>query len=229
MKAAPIGIEPAVDSATPPQQPQLLGDRAYEGIRDRIITLAIPPGSPLDEEALMVELDVGRTPLREALRRLAVDDLVTVFPRRGTFATETDIVDFADITDLRMVLEGHAVYRASRLATDDDRRMIDELLAELEAAETAGDLERLQNVNAAVHRFIYACARNRYMEETLHRCLNLTVRVEHLVRRRIPDLFAGSSDHRGLLLAIRNGEAERGREMIREHISAFEQKVRAAL
>src|SRR5438270_3954541 len=64
-----------------------LSDRAYAALRDRLVALQIPPGAPIDEETLTGELGVGRTPVREAIRRLALQGLVVVDPRRGTFAS----------------------------------------------------------------------------------------------------------------------------------------------
>ena len=74
---------------------ELMADRAYAEMRDRIVTLRIPPGSPIDEDALGKELAMGRTPVREAIKRLSLENLVTVFPRRGTFASEINITDLA--------------------------------------------------------------------------------------------------------------------------------------
>ena len=91
----------------------LLSDRAYAALRDRLISLAIPPGAPIDEDALTRELGVGRTPVREAVRRLALEGLVVVYPRRGTFASSIDITSLTDITDVRCQLEPHAAARAA--------------------------------------------------------------------------------------------------------------------
>src|SRR3954447_8137142 len=92
---------------------ELLADRAYVALRDRIVALRIPPGAPINEDALGRELRMGRTPVREAIKRLALENLVTVFPRRGTFASEINITDLAHISDVRQQLEGHAAYRAA--------------------------------------------------------------------------------------------------------------------
>ena len=92
---------------------ELLADRAYAELRDRIVTLAIPPGAPINEDALGRELEMGRTPVREAIKRLALERLVTVYPRRGTFASEINITDLAAISDVRVQLEGHAARRAA--------------------------------------------------------------------------------------------------------------------
>ena len=87
---------------------ELLADRAYVELRDQIVTLALPPGAPINEELLGRELELGRTPLREAIKRLALENLISVYPRRGTFVTEINITDLADIADVRVQLEGHA-------------------------------------------------------------------------------------------------------------------------
>src|ERR671923_599140 len=111
---------------------ELLADRAYVELRDQIVTLALPPGAPINEEALGRELDLGRTPLREAIKRLALENLVCVYPRRGTFATEINITDLAHISDVRVQLEGHAAYRAAQRLTPAQRDELDALVDEIE-------------------------------------------------------------------------------------------------
>src|SRR5690348_18301801 len=111
---------------------ELLADRAYAALRDRIVALRIAPGEPINEDALGRELDMGRTPVREAIKRLALENLVTVFPRRGTFASEINITDLAHISDVRQQLEGHAAYRAAQRLTDAQRADLAGLLIELD-------------------------------------------------------------------------------------------------
>src|SRR5579862_8296300 len=115
--------------------PALLADRAYEELRDRLVTLQIKPGEPIDEDQLGRELEMGRTPIREAIKRLSLENLVTVFPRRGTFAAEINITDLAHITDVRTQLEGHAAYRAAQRITEARRGELEELLQELARSE----------------------------------------------------------------------------------------------
>src|SRR5579871_4961997 len=121
----------------------LLADRAYRALRDRLVTLRIPPGAPIDEDAIGRELKMGRTPVREAIKRLALENLVTVFPRRGTFASEINITDLAHISDVRAQLEGHAAYRAAERITDVQRAELDELLKELASSQGSDDVEVL--------------------------------------------------------------------------------------
>src|SRR5580693_86285 len=145
----------------------LLADRAYRELRDRLVTLRIAPGAPIDEDLIGRELKMGRTPVREAIKRLALENLVTVFPRRGTFASEINITDLAHISDVRTQLEGHAAYRAAERLTQGQRAELDELLADLTDSEGSEDLAELMDLDARVHRFIYRCAGNPFLEETL--------------------------------------------------------------
>ena len=208
---------------------ELLADRAYEELRDRIVTLRIPPGAPIDEDAIGQELEMGRTPVREAIKRLALENLVTVFQRRGTFASEINITDLAHISDVRGVLEGHAAHRAAQRITDTQRVELDALLVELGRGQGSDDVEALMALDAQVHRFIYRCAANPYLEETLGRYFNLSLRIWHLVIDRLPHLFAHVHEHDDLLRAIAAGDAARARVLLADHIARFECEVRAVL
>jgi DNA-binding GntR family transcriptional regulator len=208
---------------------ELLADRAYTELRDRIVSLQIAPGAPIDEDGLGAELDMGRTPVREAIKRLALENLVNVFPRRGTFASEINITDLAHISDVRMVLEGHAAYRAAERITDAQRIELEQLLAELGHSKGSDDTEALMALDARVHRFIHRCAGNPYLEETLNRYFNLSLRIWHLVFDRLPHLFARVHEHDEVLHAIAAGEPQRARDVLTEHIATFEREIRAVL
>jgi DNA-binding GntR family transcriptional regulator len=207
----------------------LLADSAYRALRDRLVTLRIPPGSPIDEDAIGRELKMGRTPVREAIKRLALENLVTVFPRRGTFASEINITDLAHISDVRAQLEGHAAYRAAERITDTQRADLSGLLVELELSRGQDDVEVLMELDATVHRFIYQCAGNPFLEETLGRYLNLSLRIWYLVIDRLPHLFARVHEHEEVLHAIESGQAERAREILTRHIGTFEREIRSVL
>ncbi len=208
---------------------ELLADRAYVELRDRLVTLRISPGSPIDEDLIGEELAIGRTPVREAIKRLALENLVTVFPRRGTFASEINITDLAHISDVRGVLEGHAAYRAAERITEAEREELAELLIALDHRDGSDDGEALMALDARVHRFIYRCAGNPYLEETLARYLNLSLRIWHLVLDRLPHLFAHVHEHDDVLQAIAAGQADRARDVLVEHIATFEREIRAVL
>ncbi|MDQ4019445.1 MAG: GntR family transcriptional regulator [Actinomycetota bacterium] len=204
-----------------------LADRAYIELRDRIVSLSLPPGTPLLEDALISDLAVGRTPIREAIKRLALEDLVTIYPRRGTFVSEIEITDLAQIGDVRLQLEGHAAYRAAQRATAADRLEADALIDELDALRPTE--EELMRVDARIHRFVYRCARNPYLESTLDRLLNLSLRIWLRVIDRLPHLEASVLEHRELLAAVRDGDAERARDLASGHVETFEREIRTVL
>jgi DNA-binding GntR family transcriptional regulator len=221
----PVGV--AAQAVAAPRE--LLADRAYSELRDRLVTLRILPGSPIDEDLLGEELGMGRTPVREAIKRLALENLVTVFPRRGTFASEINITDLAHISDVRAQLEGHAAYRAAERLTEAQGIELAALLEELGHSAGSDDVEALMELDTRVHRFIYRCAGNPYMEETLARYYNLSLRIWYLVLDRLPHLFARVHEHDDVLHAIAAGEAERARDILAAHVATFEREIRAVL
>ena len=217
----------AQESQRPPRE--LLADRAYAELRDRIVTLKIAPGAPIDEDALGAELEIGRTPVREAIKRLALENLVTVFPRRGTFASEINITDLADISDVREQLEGHAAYRAAQRITPAQSAELQALLGELSESAGSEQVEALMGLDARIHRFVHRCTGNPYMEETLGRYFSLSLRIWYLVLDRLPHLFARVHEHEDLLRAIGAGDPDRARSVMVEHIETFEREIRAVL
>src|SRR5947208_6178972 len=136
-----------------------LADRAYHAIREMIVSLELPPGAVIDERGLTERLGIGRTPTREALRRLAQERLVEVYPRRGMFVTSVEIRDLASLAEVRSLLESHAARLAAERATDDDRSALESLLDEL---ETGGDLDtsELMALDERIHRQVYRSAHN---------------------------------------------------------------------
>jgi DNA-binding GntR family transcriptional regulator len=206
-----------------------MANRAYAELRDRIVALRIAPGAPINEDALGRELEMGRTPIREAIKRLALENLVTVFPRRGTFASEINITDLTAISDVRVQLEGHAAYRAAERLTLAGEIELDELRVALAACRDSEDAPTLMVLDARVHRFVHRCAANPYLEETLGRYFNLSLRIWYLVLERLPHLPARVHEHIDLLEAIRARDPERSRAIMADHITTFENEIRAVL
>ena len=110
-------------------------DRAYYAIRELIVTLELPPGAVVREPELTERLGIGRTPVREALRRLAQERLVEVFPRRGMFVTKVDVRDLARLCEVRVALEPEAARLAAERATQAD---LAELRGRCSPSSTAG-------------------------------------------------------------------------------------------
>ncbi|HEY5822292.1 MAG TPA: GntR family transcriptional regulator [Propionibacteriaceae bacterium] len=210
--------------------PVSLAERAYTDLRDRLVTLAVAPGDPINDEALARELGVGRTPVREALKRLEQDRLVITYPRRGTFATQVEITDLAFISELRAELEPLAAARAARVATPAVRQQLRAVLADLDRTDgTERELVAMLRADAAVHRAIYAAAANPYLQDTLVRLNNLATRIWCLVMDQLDGAAGHLHEHSDLLTAIIDGDSDRASALSRAHVEHFERVVRAAL
>jgi DNA-binding GntR family transcriptional regulator len=207
-----------------------LADRAYRAIRDQLIMLEIRPNEPIDDDALASSLGVGRTPVREALKRLEGDRLVVSFPRRGTFATGMDITDLAHISEIRVQLEPLAARRAAERAPREVRAELAELaerIAELDVAEI--DRTELMRWDMTVHRAIYRSAGNPHLDDVLVRYDNLATRIFCLFLDRLPTVDAHVAEHVDLLRAIAEGDGNRAEELARQHVIGFEQAIRAVV
>ena len=221
MTTALAGLEPP---------PPSLAERAYLALRDRLITLQIRPGEPIDDGQIARELGVGRTPVREALKRLENDRLVIAYPRRGTFATSVDITDLAHINEIRLQLEPLAARRAAERATDLQRAGLRELIARIEDGDAlSGDRTDLMRLDLTVHRAIYHAAGNPHLEDVLIRYHNLATRIFCLFLGRLPDVADHIDEHGPLLAAIASGDAGRAAELAREHVTGFEAGIRAVI
>ncbi|MGW2490433.1 GntR family transcriptional regulator [Streptomyces sp. NPDC001606] len=217
--------------ATEPGGEELsLAERAYRAIRDRLVMLDIRPGAPINEEQLGQSLGVGRTPVREALKRLQYERLITTYPRRGTFATEVNITDLAHISEVRQELEPLAAAQAARRATAADRAALTALRQDLEGADTARrDPADLMRLDLRVHRAVYAATHNPYLEDTLVRYDNLATRIWCLFVDRLSDMPGHVGEHGPLIEAIVAGDAERAAQLARGHVVGFERAVREAI
>ncbi|AXB42756.1 GntR family transcriptional regulator [Amycolatopsis albispora] len=212
------------------RQPASLADRAYAALTDRLIMLEIPPMAPIDDVAVAESLGVGRTPVREALKRLEIDRLVVSYPRRGTFATGVDITDLAYISEIRVQLEPVAARRAAEKSGDAARAKLAEL-AETIRTNDVHTLARdeLMHWDMRVHRAFYRAAGNPHLEDTLVRYNNLATRIFCLFLDRVSHFDAHIGEHAGLLEAIAAGDGARAATLARDHVTGFEKAIRAIL
>lgn len=200
---------------------------AYGEIRDMLITARIPPGAPVREDQLTKELGVGRTPVREAIKRLEAERLVNVFPRRGVFATDVQLTDLALLTEVRSCLEGEAACLAATRANAEQRDQLRQLLRDTDKRGKAATDQI--DFDIAVHRSIYRSARNPYLEGTLAQYYNLILRIWHVFIDRLPEITDHVSELAPILEAILAGEGESARKLMIDHVNGFERAVLSVL
>ncbi len=177
----------------------------------------------------MQRLGLGRTPVREALRRLAQERLVDVFPRQGIFVSSVDVGDLAALSETRGVLEAFAGRLAALRATTAERDEAAALLEALEEAAGEDDERTLIELDQRIHRHVYRCSHNPYLEATLNEYYVLTLRIWFVALDRVRRLDDAVQEHRSLLEAIRDGDADRAEQTMRQHVAGFERAIRAAL
>ena len=210
-------------------EPGLLSEQAYRAIRDLIVTLDLAPGAVISEADLMAKLGMGRTPVREALRALAREHLVEVYPRRGIFVAGIDARDLTALSEARSMLEPMAARLAATRLTDADREVIDTLLAELDGLGALPDERELIALDQRRHRFVYSACRNSFLESSLEDYYIHALRIWFLALDRLDHLGDAVGEHRAVLEAIRDGDGDAAARTMAEHINGFEASIRQAL
>jgi DNA-binding GntR family transcriptional regulator len=208
--------------------PVRLSDKAYNLIRHKIITLELPPMAPVDEQALVEDLQVGRTPIREALQRLSAEDLVFFAPRRGMFVADISITDLQKIFEVRLVLEGFC----ARLAA---QRILPEQLCEMKAITGQlrlvpdSDRRALMHIDEAFHDLLYEAADNEFIAEPLRRLHAQSFRLWHMALDRMGTVRHAMEQHVEITAALEARDEDRAEALIRQHILEFQQELRTVL
>jgi DNA-binding GntR family transcriptional regulator len=218
-----------------------LAERAYYLIRDRILTLVIPPGAAIHEDRLCADLGLGRTPVREAVKRLEAERLIVIYPRRGTFASEINTTDHTLIADVRRQLEAHAAARAAERATKADALVLEQLKVDLNRLRPAvpssdsspvptpgarhKELTRLMHLDGATHRAIRTSSHNVYLAATLEQYYNLSLRLWYVFIDHVTDVEGHVASHVALIDAIIAGDADGASQLAAGHVEDFENAV----
>jgi DNA-binding GntR family transcriptional regulator len=232
-----VGVAAAGPDWAQPPAGSSLAERAYYLIRDRILTLAIAPGAAIHEDRLCADLGLGRTPVREAIKRLEAERLVVIYPRRGTFASEINTTDHTLIADVRRQLEAHAAGRAAERATKADVEHLERLKADLARlggsvldpdgvpADRHGELTRLMRLDGAIHQAICTAAHNAYLGATLEQYYNLSLRLGYVFIDHLMDVEGHVAGHTALIDAIVTGDVDKARQLAADHVEDFENAV----
>ena len=213
-------------------QPASRSMEAYQRIKQQIVSLQLPPGAIIVEADLQRELGLGRTPIREALQRLAQERLVVVLPRRGMFVADIGITDLQRLFEIRLALEDLAVRLAAQRGTEAHWRRMEAALAVMPAADddpSAIDNEALIAIDEACHEIIYDAADNVFLRDTLVTTYALSLRLWYFSLSRIGDMRSALAEHQHILDALRASDADKSARLMRQHIQAFQAEIQAEL
>ena len=187
------------------------------------------PGSVLNESALMTELGIGRTPIREALQRLRRDELVTILPRRGVFVTTLDISDLPMLFNARAVIEPHLAELAAIRGSDEHWNEIEAVLNDTDDPAVRADTEAMLDADNRCHEITWQAADNRFLTPTAEMLYAQSSRLWHLYLGEISDMAPALDEHRAILSALRAGDASAVARLTEDHIRTFEAEIREGM
>lgn len=204
-------------------------DKAYEAVRDGIITGRFAPASRVTEQEVAAAAGVSRTPAREALRRLHAEGLVHFTPNQGAVVTEWSTEDLDEIFDLRALLEAHGVARAATLATDAEVAAL-KALAEEQLAEARdrrdGYLDRIAELNSRFHRRLQEAAGSPRLMRALAALLEAPLIMKTFLNYSAEDLQRSAAHHLELVQALEARDGEWAASVMRSHILAAKRTLR---
>ncbi|MBI4883097.1 MAG: GntR family transcriptional regulator [Actinobacteria bacterium] len=206
--------------------PPSLSERAYAEIRRMIVRLELAPGTVIREESLRAALGLGRTPIREALQRLARDQFVSVIPRRGVYVSSIDIGDLALLYETRSILEPYAMRLACARG---DARQWDEMATTLNSATTDSTPDQLLAIDRHCRELVWSAADNRFLTDQLDMLYAHSDRLWHLYVADVADLHDLIKEHYTILDALRAGDAQRAAELIETHMRRFDEQIQLAV
>lgn len=196
----------------------------YEALRAEILTLKLAPGQPLDETTLAERFKLSRSPIREALIRLAGEELVVTLPNRSTIVAPIELALFPKYVEALDVTQRMHARLAAQLRNDADLQAIAERQKEFEAALKAGDHLAMSGANKNFHMEIAQAGKNPYLIAFYERLLDQGRRMLHMhfeFLERTPGSEMLTGEHDELLVAIAARDADRADELAHAHTRQF--------
>ncbi|NMG48240.1 FCD domain-containing protein [Azoarcus communis] len=198
--------------------PLALYQEVAERLRQRIFAHELPPGTWVDEQALAEQYGISRTPLREALKVLASEGLVTLKPRRGCYVTEISERDLDEIFTVMAMLEGECARSSASRASDKDLDSLRRIHEDLEHAASKRDIDAFFEANQAFHHALQQLADNRWLLhviEDLRKVIKLSRHHSLFSEGRLEQSLA---EHRNILDALLERNPDAAEQRMREHI-----------
>ena len=185
-----------------------LTDRAYVALEEMICTLQLEPGEVLSEGALSETLGIGRTPVREALQRLAREGLVTVLPRRGVLVSEFNVKKQLRMLEVRRELERLMARSAAARATDEERARFETVARAMHESADAGDDIGFMRLDHEFNVLVSQTNRNEFASEAISLMAGLSRRFWFMHHRQAGDLSMIARLHADIAMAIASGDGD---------------------
>ncbi|ADL06841.1 GntR family transcriptional regulator [Thermosediminibacter oceani] len=202
-----------------------LREIVFEALREAIITGELKPGERLMEVQLAEEMGVSRTPVREAIRKLELEGLVVMIPRRGAYVSGLSLKDAADVFEVRQSLEGLAAALAAERITDEELESLERILVEISEAAEKDDVDTVIKKDSEFHQILFKATRNDRLVQIIN---NLKEQIDRFRlqsftnRARVRSLL---EEHKKIVEAISDRNVELAKKLAEEHIERVENNV----
>ncbi|MCZ7572187.1 MAG: GntR family transcriptional regulator [Ardenticatenaceae bacterium] len=202
-----------------------LTEQAYKRIKHMILTEELPPATPIDLHEMTGLLGVGKTPVREALQRLALEKLIIISPRRGTFVTDLSIIQLQQALDARLIIERHTVRIMASKITECEVAALRKLIQDIEQLSAHRDYLGAVQVDERFHLSIAEATGNDYLADFLSLLLPVTMRFWYRGFRQSPDPALTTRTtydaHQAIIDGLERHDADAAERAMVQHISAF--------
>lgn len=195
-------------------------DQAYRRLKERIVTVEMQPGAVIREAELMSDLKLGRTPIREALKRLEVEDLVVSAPHRGMHVAEISITDLTQMYEVRVELEALSARLAAKRVQPKQLEEMRSLVIEYQGRDRE-DLGELFDLDRRFHMALAAAANNRFLSRDVDRYYNLSLRIWYLALRFVRPQDIDVQAHLEMIDCVAAGDGAGAEAAMREHLGHF--------
>jgi GntR family transcriptional regulator, rspAB operon transcriptional repressor len=219
---APKHVAPrgAAAGKPPPKQGSLV-ERAYQEIKEKIITLYFLPGQYLNEAAISSLLDVGRTPVHQALQRLELEGLVEIMPRKGVVVLPDSISEIIKILDSRAAVEAELAKAAAERVSAEDGKALLALASATRHTKSGPGMDDFIAGDRAFHRKLAECSGNTVLSDFAQQLHERSIRYWYLHLWQTMDVPATTRQHAAIADAIARHDGERAAAAMREHIESL--------
>ena len=202
-----------------------LRESIYEELKNQILRGLIEPGTRLMEIDLSKKMGASRTPIREAIKMLADDDLVTIEPNKGATVSKVAVRDLLEILEIRECLDGETAYHAANRITEEMLEKLREAMHAYERAAEKKDKIEMVNCDTDFHRVMVDATENKVMVKIAHEMRELVLRFRYLYYGDFKRSMHVAIEHRAIFDAIERGEAEEARHLAQVHVRNIKENI----
>ena len=202
-----------------------LREMVYEELKMQILTGAIVPGTRMMEVELAKEIGVSRTPIREAIRKLEKEGLVTIEPRRGAYASQISTEDMVEILEVRQNMEGLAAFFAASRMKPEQLTELKDVSEHYNTAVQVGNMEEMIKHDTRFHRIIVESCNNKILVQMIEQLQELVLRFRYIYYDNFRRAENMPEEHQLILDAIESGNAEAARSAADVHIDRLKELV----